>query len=108
LLVAEDELTRPEEKDLFGCILNQAQVHELLMDPKKKFKGESGAILAAITLQKAWKRHKAYTDYNQLRFLMAKATIIQRKYRLYCLQKSTKAKIERFNEESMVEWRNMM
>lgn len=33
LLLAEDELTRPDEDDLFGCILNQPQVREFLEDP---------------------------------------------------------------------------
>jgi len=50
LILAEDELTRPDEKDLFACILNQAQVHEFLVDPEKKFKGQNGEHLAAIAL----------------------------------------------------------
>ena len=39
---------------------------------------------------------------------MAKATVIQRKFRLYQLMKSTKAKIKELNNESMKVWREMM
>ena len=67
LLLSEDELTWPDENDLFSCILNQAQVQDLMSDPAKKtlrFKGIWGASLAATTVQKAWRRFKAYTAYN--------------------------------------------
>ena len=38
---------------------------------------------------------------------MEKATIIQRKFRLYQLKKSTKTKIKELNKESMGVWREM-
>jgi len=38
---------------------------------------------------------------------MEKATIIQRKFRLYQLKKSTKNKIKELNKESIAVWREM-
>jgi hypothetical protein len=38
---------------------------------------------------------------------MAKATIIQRKFRLFQLKKSTKVKVNQINEESLAVWREM-
>lgn len=38
---------------------------------------------------------------------MEKATVIQRKFRLYQLKKSTKDKIKELNRESMNVWREM-
>ena len=38
---------------------------------------------------------------------MLKATIIQRKYRLYQLKKSTKQKVFQLNEQSRLVWRDM-
>ncbi len=40
------------------------------------FKGPKGPELAAITIQKNWRKYKAHTAYTQLKFLMGKATII--------------------------------
>ena len=37
LLLAEDELSRPSEMDLFNCILNQGQVNSLLNKISKKY-----------------------------------------------------------------------
>ena len=39
---------------------------------------------------------------------MTKATIIQRKYRLYQLMKNTRAKIKQLAQESLQVWREMM
>lgn len=39
---------------------------------------------------------------------MGKATIIQRRFRLYLFQKQTKTKIEELNNESLFVWREMM
>ena len=55
----------------------------VLNDPKTKFNGPNGPVLAVVRIQTAWRRHKAHTAYSQLKFLMKKATVIQRKYRLY-------------------------
>ena len=38
---------------------------------------------------------------------MAKATTIQRKYRLYMLKKQTKFKVHQFNDQSRAVWRDM-
>ena len=46
--------------------------------------------MAAIKIQQTWRRHKAYSAFAQLKYLMVKATVIQRKFRLYQLKKSTK------------------
>lgn len=47
------------------------------------FKGPNGPEFAAVIIQKNWRMYKAYTAYSQLKFLMGKATIIQRRFRLY-------------------------
>lgn len=72
------------------------------------FKGPNGTELATISIQKNWRRFKAQTAYTQLRFLMNKAVIIQRKFRLYQMAKATKVKIEELNAESLNVWRDMM
>ena len=47
------------------------------------FKGPEGPILAATVLQKNFRMYKAREAYKHLRFLMKKATTIQRRFRLY-------------------------
>ena len=47
------------------------------------FKGQEGPILAATVIQKNWRTHKARVAYTYLKFLMAKATVIQRSFRLF-------------------------
>lgn len=108
VILAEEELTRPNDDELLNCIVNRAQVIEIINNPVKKFKGPKGPDLAAICIQKNWRRFKAYTAFTLLKFSMSKATIIQRRWRLYQLMKNTKAKIKQFNEESINEWRSMM
>jgi hypothetical protein len=51
---------------------------------------------------------KAHTAYSQLKFLMGKATIIQRRFRLFQFQKQTKAKVEELTNESLFIWKEMM
>jgi len=106
--IAEEELTRPNDQELLECIINRGQVLEIIRNPRKKFKGPKGPDLAAICIQKNWRRFKAYTAFTLLKFSMSKATIIQRRWRLYQLMKNTKQKISQFNEESLSEWRVMM
>lgn len=105
--LVEMELERYTRNDLLSCVSNLSAVQEWLNNPKKKFTGPNGPVLAAIKLQTAWRRHKAFTAYNQLKFLMAKATVIQRKYRLYQLKKSTKDKVNQLTGESINVWRDM-
>jgi len=81
--LADLELEKYTEDDLMSCVSNRTQVLEQMQNPKNKFKGPNGPVLAAVKLQTAWRRHKAYASFGQLKFLMEKATIIQRKFRLY-------------------------
>ena len=106
--LSEEELRVPTEQDLFECIVNKDQVGEQMRNPQNKYQGVKGPLLAAVCIQKYWRRFKAYTAYSQLKFLMTKATIIQRKYRLYQLMKSTRAKIKQLAAESLQVWREMM
>jgi len=39
--------------------------------------------MAAVMIQKTWRYYKAFSNFKQLNFLMGKATIIQRRYRLW-------------------------
>jgi IQ domain-containing protein H len=72
------------------------------------FKGPNGQELAVLSIQKNWRRYKAQSAYEQLKFLMKKAVIIQRRFRLYQMAKATKVKIEELNSESLNVWREMM
>ena len=40
------------------------------------YKGPGGQKMAAINIQKTWRYYKAYSDFKQLKFLMAQATVI--------------------------------
>jgi hypothetical protein len=64
-------------------------------------------VLAAIHIQKNYRRYKAYSAYAQLKYLMEKATVIQRRYRLYQLKKSTKMRVRELQKESIQVWREM-
>lgn len=72
------------------------------------FKGPQGPELAAVTIQKNWRMFKAFTAYTQLKFLMSKARLIQRKFRAYREMRITKVRIEQKYEERLFVWRNMM
>ena len=63
--------------------------------------------MAAIHIQKNYRRFKAYSAYAQLKYLMEKATVIQRRYRLYQLKKSTKMRVRELQKESIQVWREM-
>ena len=78
-----------------------------MTNPQTMFKGANGPVLAAIKIQTCWRRHKAFSAFDQLKFLMRMATIIQRKYRLYRLKMSTKAKVTKLKEASLEVWRQM-
>lgn len=69
------------------------------------FKGHEGPILAATCIQKYWRMHKARVAYTYLKFLMQKATKIQRAFRLYQFQKEVKARVDQKNEENLFLWR---
>lgn len=81
--LAEEDLRKPTPENLFDCIVNKEEVGKIIKIPSRMFKGPKGPELAAINIQKNWRMYKAHTAYTQLKFLMGKATIIQRRFRLY-------------------------
>lgn len=89
IYLADLELERLTRDDLIECITNKSAVIDAMTDPRKRFKGANGAVLAVVKLQAAWRRLKASCAYQQTKFLMMKATVIQRKFRLYQLKKAT-------------------
>ena len=93
LQLADLDNEKYSEDDILSCITNRVQVDDAIRNPRNKYKGPNGPVLAAIKVQTCWRRHKAYSAFAQLRYLMTKATIIQRKFRLYQLKKSTKVKV---------------
>ena len=80
-------MKKPSNELLFDCIINKEDVSKLIKIPSRMFKGPRGPELAAITIQKNWRMYKAHTAYSQLKFLMEKAAIIQRRFRLFLFQK---------------------
>ena len=80
---SEMDLKKPKKEELFDCITNKDEVEPKINIPSLKFKGQEGPIKAAIVLQKNWRTHKARVAYTYLKFLMQKATTIQRSFRLF-------------------------
>ena len=60
---AEQEFEALTDEDLFAMIINKQQVWDSIMNPKFKFKGPMGPVLAAIHIQKNYRRFKAYSAY---------------------------------------------
>lgn len=77
------EIVKFSKEELLSCITNKTQVNDAITNPKLKYKGPHGPIIAVTALQTAWRRYKAYSSFDQLKFLMDKATVIQRKFRLF-------------------------
>ena len=100
LQLSDLDLERYSEEDILSCTSNRVQVDEAIKNPRNKYKGPNGPVLSAIKIQQTWRRHKAYSAFSQLKFLMVKATVIQRKFRLYQLKKSTKIKVHQLNDQS--------
>lgn len=107
LVLADQEFEPLTDEDLFTCVVNKQQVWDAIMNPKQKFKGPMGPVLAAVHIQKNYRRFKAYSAYAQLKYLMEKATVIQRRYRLYQLKKSTRMRVRELQKESLAVWRDM-
>ena len=63
--------------------------------------------MAAIAIQKTWRYFKAYSNFMQLKFLMNKATIIQRRYRLWQLKNQTQKKLKKLRVDSIKVWGDM-
>lgn len=101
LYYSDQEFEQLTNQDLFSCIINKQQCWDNMFNPKFKFKGPQGPVLAAVHIQKHYRRFKAFSAYAQLRYLMEKATIIQRRYRLYQLKKSTKMRVKELQKESL-------
>jgi len=79
----EMDLKKPPKEELYDCIVNKNEVASRIKIPSMMFKGQEGPILAATVIQKNWRSHKARVAYTYLKFLMQKATVIQRSFRLY-------------------------
>ena len=105
---ADMDLKKPSKEDLYDCINNKDEVASRIRIPSMMFKGQEGPILAATVIQKNWRTHKARVAYTYLKFLMAKATIIQRSFRLFQFQKQTKERVDELTNESLFVWKEMM
>ena len=71
------------------------------------FKGPNGHNMAAIFIQKCWKGYRSCSNFRQLKFLMQKATIIQRRYRLYQLKSKTGQKLRDLKADQLKVWAQM-
>ena len=107
LQLADLDHERYSEEDILSCVTNRVQVDDAIKNPRNKYRGPNGLVMAAVKIQTTWRRHKAYSAFAQLKFLMIKATVIQRKFRLYQLKKSTKVKVQQLNQQSREVWRDM-
>ena len=106
--LANDDLKKPQNEDLYDCLINQDEVSKYIKIPARMFTGVNGVAMAVICIQKYWRGFKARSAYNQLKFLMGKAAVIQKAFRLFQMVKATKSKIEELNNESLFVWREMM
>lgn len=102
--LADFDKEKYEIDDFVECITNKNKVLPMIKDPKFKFKGPGGHQMAAIVIQKSWRGYKSSHNFRQLKFLMKKATIIQRKYRLYSLKSKTGKKMKDLRNEQMRLW----
>ena len=74
--LAEIDTDKYAEDELLSCVTNRVQIHDCMHNPKHRFKGPNGPVLAAIRIQTAWRGYKAYSSFAQLKFFMEKTTII--------------------------------
>lgn len=105
---AEMDLKKPSKVELYDCIVNKDEVASRIRIPALAFKGQEGPIMAATVIQKNWRTHKARVAYTYLKFLMQKATTIQRSFRLFQFQKQTKERVDELTNESLFVWKEMM
>ena len=106
--LANEDLKKPKSEDLYDWLVNQDEVAQYVKIPTRMFTGPNGPVMAVICVQKYWRGYKARSAYTQLRFLMQKAAVIQKAFRLFQMVKATKTKIEELNNESLFVWREMM
>ena len=81
--LAREALDKPTKEEIFDCITNKEEVGKMVKIPTIMFKGPDGPINAVVVIQKNYRMFKAREHYRDLRFLMKKATMIQRRFRLY-------------------------
>ena len=79
----------------------------MIKGPATMFKGPNGHNMAAIFIQKCWKGYRSCSNFRQLKFLMQKATIIQRRYRLYQLKSETGQKLKDLKADQLKVWAQM-
>ena len=49
-LLAEEDLKKPSNEQLFDCIVNKDEVGKIIKIPSRMFKGPKGPELAAVTI----------------------------------------------------------
>ena len=81
--LAIGDLQKPSKEEIYDCVTNKDDIGQLIKVPTRMFKGPDGPIKAALVIQKNFRMYKAREAYKHLRFLMKKATVIQRRFRLY-------------------------
>jgi len=104
---ADRELEKYTEEDLLNCMSNIQQISDVIHNPANMFQGPGGHTLAATMIQKIWKGYKSYSNFKQLKYLMKKASIIQRRYRLYLLKSKTNKKLRELKTDQMKVWNQM-
>ena len=48
LYFSDQEFDRMSNQDMFSCIINKQQAWDPIMNPKQKFRGPMGPVLAAV------------------------------------------------------------
>jgi hypothetical protein len=104
---AEIDMEKYTIEEFLDCIINKKQVLDIVRGPATMFKGPGGHNMAAIFIQKCWKGYRACSNFRQLKFLMQKATIIQRRYRLYQLKSKTGQKLRDLRADQLKVWSQM-
>ena len=101
---SEIDLDKYTIEEFLDCINNKKQVLDVIKGPATMFKGPNGHNMAAIFIQKCWKGYRSCSNFRQLKFLMQKATIIQRRYRLYQLKSKTGQKLRDLKADQLKVW----
>jgi hypothetical protein len=64
LQLSDLDLEKYSQEDILSCVTNRVQVDQAVSNPKNKYKGPNGPVLAAIKVQTVWRRHKAYSAFS--------------------------------------------
>lgn len=78
-----------------------------MFNPKTMFRGPGGPQLAAVLIQKHFKGWRAYSNFKQLKYLMIKASVIQKRYRLWRLKSQTNKKLTELKKDQLKVWQKM-